>query len=94
MITIYTNQNLNTQDYTIYYGQTQLNIDSNKWWFLYNFDTSTILIQPKQKALSILVNFTVVLSDTLEELNSYIETNNLVLSRGLRKTLNPYINYD
>jgi hypothetical protein len=87
MITIYTNQNVLSDGYNMNPNTPDVYSDDSAWWMIYNADDSTIILEPRQSSGYKNTPFTIVISDTQEELNNYIQTNSLILSRSLRKNL-------
>lgn len=50
-----------------------------EWWMIYDANTSQIIILPQQCSGGTSSPFTMVISDTKEELDQYIQDNNLIL---------------
>ncbi len=50
------------------------------WWFLYNDETKDVLIEPNQRRSYVSSPHIMVIGDTEEELLTYIEDNDLIVS--------------
>jgi len=50
-----------------------------EWWMIYDANTLQVLVPPQQCSGGTSSPYTMVISDTLEELEQYIQQNNLIL---------------
>jgi hypothetical protein len=75
MIKIYSNQ----QNSGIFESPNEIVTTDSNWWMIYDENTKEIIIPPQICSGKTSSPFTMVVSDSEEELNSYIEENNLTI---------------
>lgn len=63
-----------------YYRRAIITVDENAWVFLYDESTKGIIMEPQQCSGTYTCASSMVVADTLEELEQYIEDNNLVMT--------------
>lgn len=56
-----------------------INTNETEWWMIYDAITNNIIIPPQQCSGGTSSPFTMVISDTKEDLYQYIQDNNLIL---------------
>jgi hypothetical protein len=76
MIKIYSNQNLNNEE--VIPLPDELYTSDTEWWFIYDNTTKTVIIEPQQCAGYTTSPLTMVVADTVDELNQYITDNDLI----------------
>lgn len=61
--------------------QSAKNVITNEteWWMIYDANTLQVIIPPQQCSGKTSSPYTMVISDTKEELDQYIQDNNLIL---------------
>jgi molybdopterin biosynthesis enzyme MoaB len=57
------------------YKQAVITVDENVWTFVYDTDSKKILMEPQQCSGTYTCSQTLVIADSLEECEEYIETN-------------------
>lgn len=75
MIKIYSSQNIPNAILTI----NNVTTNETEWWMIYDANTLKIIIPPQQCSGGTSSPYTMIISDTLEELEQYIEENDLIL---------------
>lgn len=56
-----------------------INTTETEWWMIYDANTLQIIIPPQQCSGGTSSPYTMAISDTLEELDQYIQDNGLIL---------------
>jgi|GEM_PF-604315 len=75
---IYSNQNVNVEQVIPF--PDEVHTTDQEWWMIYDADTKVIAIEPLQCSGYTSSSFTMVISNTEEELLEYIKQNNLIYS--------------
>lgn len=53
--------------------------DQNDWWFVFDETSKNIIVEPQQCSGSTYGPYTMVVADTKEEIDQYIQDNGLIL---------------
>lgn len=75
MITIYSSQDLGNEVVVDQPNNVQTN--EEQWWFVYDATTKIIVVEPLRCCGFTSSPFTMVIADTKEEIDTYIQENNL-----------------
>ena len=72
---IYTNQNINNEEVIPFPSEVQTT--DQDWWMIYDVDTKELTVPPQQCSGFTSSPFTMVVSDSKEELDQYIVDNQI-----------------
>jgi hypothetical protein len=75
MINVYSTQQI---DGVVYEDTINIETNQDQWWFIYDAYTKRIVVEPLQCSGTTSSPYTMVVTDTEDEINQYIVDNGLV----------------
>jgi hypothetical protein len=72
---IYSNQFISENNIPL--TEDGIQTTQEEWWFIYDFETKEIVIDPNQSYMHIFSPLTIIITNSLEECREYISTHGL-----------------